>query len=239
MLVALILTCTAQAREWKVVTHWNYPPYNFVNAQQEADGLDTRLVKAVLAHLDLAHTVEFIPWKRVVNMVEKNEVDLAFQFKSTPERRKKYLLIGPLRSGKTVFAVRRDSDIRNYDSLEDLKPYTIGTNLGYSYGHEFDAAAYLTKDNGAKTNGQLIDKLLSRRFDIMIGDYHTLVYFMEKKGVRHHIRFLPKIYKEFPRYVAIPRERPENAGLFDHGLNAIRENGIYGEIMKAWETQGK
>ncbi len=77
-------------------------------------------------------------------MTEKDEADLSFQYKSKEERRQKYLLVGPLRSGKTVFAVRKDSEISDYGTLKDFEPHIIGHNFGYSYGEEFDNASYLT-----------------------------------------------------------------------------------------------
>ncbi len=167
-------------------------------------------------------------------MTENSTADIAFQFKATAERRKKYLLVGPLRTGKTVFAVRKDSPLTEFDNLADFTPYIIGVNLGYSYGDEFDNADYLKKDDGARTNSQLIKKLILKRADVIIGDQYTLAYAARKEGVYEQIRILG-IYREFPRYVAVPREKADKAGLFDHGLNAIRDNGIYDRIIKKWQ----
>lgn len=147
---------TASYAEWIIVTHANYPPYNFLNNAGEPAGLDTELVQAVMKYLNIDYTIKFVPWKRVMLLTENNQVDLSFQYKSKEERRQKYLLVGPLRSGKTVFVVRQDSEISDYGTLEDFKPYTIGHNLGYSYGKKFDNASYLKKNGGAVTDRQLI-----------------------------------------------------------------------------------
>ncbi|MCG8633469.1 MAG: transporter substrate-binding domain-containing protein [Desulfobacterales bacterium] len=219
---------------WILVTHDNYPPYNFVDETGTPAGLDTELVLAVMDYLGQGYDIKFVPWKRVVQMTEKYTADIAFQFKPTEERREKYLLVGPLRTGKTVFAVRKDSPLSKFETLADLTPYTIGVNLGYSYGDEFDNADYLKKDTGAKTNAQLIKKLIRKRADVIIGDQCTLAYAARKQAIYEQIRIL-SIYREFPRYVAVHREKAGIAGLFDHGLNAIRDNGVYDRIIEKWQ----
>lgn len=63
---------------------------------------------------------------------------------------------------------------------------------------------------------------------------YSLAYAAKKESVYEQIRFL-KVYQQFDRYVAVPKQRAANAGWFDHGLNAIRENGVYEEIIKKWQ----
>ncbi len=64
---------------------------------------------------------------------------------------------------------------------------------------------------------------------------YTLTYAAKKEGAYEQIRFLEPVYQQFDRYVAVPKQRAANAGWFDHGLNAIRENGVYEEIIEKWK----
>ncbi|MDE1465729.1 substrate-binding periplasmic protein [Spartinivicinus poritis] len=231
--IQCVLCRSIFAEKWTVVTHPNYPPYNYKDKSGQPAGLDTELVRAVLDHLKIDYKIVFVPWSRVVHMTEQNELDLAYQFKSKPERREKYLLVGPLRSGKTVFAVKKASKIKDYNGLAGLQAYSVGMNLGYSYGTAFDDARQIKK-TAVKTNEQLIEMLVLGRVEIIIGDLHTLTFAAKQMGKYNDIRFLPSIYQEFDRYVAVPKNRAANAGWFDHGLNTLRETGEYDKIMDKW-----
>ncbi|WDP90829.1 MAG: amino acid ABC transporter substrate-binding protein [Desulfobacter sp.] len=232
-ILLLVLPVTGQA-QWHLVTHINYPPFNFEDAAGNPSGLDTELVIAVMDYLHQDYTITFVPWKRVVVMVETGQADLAFQFKSTRERRAKYLLVGPLRTGRTVFAAKETSAIPAYTDLNSLKPYTIGMNLGYSYGEAFDRADYLKKDDGAGTSEQLVQKLMLNRVDLIIGDRIILAWAARELDVHNQIKIIGT-YNEFPRYVAVPKDKAHIAGWFQHGLNAIRENGTYDRIISKWK----
>lgn len=220
--------------KWIIACETDFPPYNFIDNQGNKTGLDTELISAVLKHLNVNFEIKTFPWKRVVYSLDNNYVDCAFQFVGKPERFEKYWMIGPLRSGITLFAVKKDSSIRDYTSLQDLTPYAIGYALGYSYTPEFDSALFLKKEE-LRNNTLLVNALVHNRVDLMIGDLNTLSYTAKNNGQYSEIRFLPTILKEVPRYIAFPRERKEQAELFAQGLESIKENGTYARIMKAWQ----
>ena len=159
---------------------------------------------------------------------------MAYQLKDTLERRKKFLLVGPIRAGKTVFAIKSGSDIQ-FERLEDLKFYLIGQILGYAYADEYDAANFLRKDDGAKNYQQLLRKLALGRVDLIIGDMNAIRYEAKKSCMSDEVKILPKVLKVNERYVGFHKARVEEAELFTKGLNEIRRNGEYEKILKRWE----
>lgn len=79
----LISPSVSYAEGWRIVSHPNYPPYDFEDESGQPTGLDTELVKAVMEYLNIEYSITFVPWKRVVHMTEKNALDLSFQFQSS------------------------------------------------------------------------------------------------------------------------------------------------------------
>ena len=234
--ILCIFATITYAEKWIVACDKHSPPYNFIDEAGNPSGLDTELVQAVMDYLKTDYKIKFLPWKRVVMMTDENRLDLAYQWVSKPIRFEKYLMIGPLRSGKTLFVVRKDSKIVSYTTLESLKPYRIGMIRGYSYSPEFDEASYLKKSPNAGDYKQLLQILLAeKRVNMIIGDLHSVSFTAKQLGVYEQIRFLPKVLTERQRYVAFPKQKSAKAGLFAHGLNAIRENGNYDKILKKWQ----
>ncbi len=222
-----------QAQTWKIACEEDFPPYNFLDEKKNKIGLDTEIVAAVLAYLDVKYELNVYPWKRVVNLLDTHQVHMAYQFVGSPERFSSYLLIGPIRSGFTVFFVHKDSAIQ-FNTLDDLRPYTIGTVKGFKYTNEFDQADFLKKDDSAIDNEQLVKKLAVKRVDMIIGDRDTLSFLARRAGVYDQIQLLPKVLREVPRYVGFHTSERARAGLFAHGLNAIIANGTHAQIVAKW-----
>ena len=222
----------AKAETWVVVSETHFPPYNF-NEDGKRTGMDTEIVEAVLGHIGVTPKHDSFPWNRVVNSIDHNQCDLAFQFVGKPERFKKYHMVGPHRSGLTVFAVRADSTI-TYENLEDLTGKTVGIVGGYSYTPEFDQAGFLRKDP-ARDNLLNLRKLAAGRVDLAIGDLHTMAFFAKKAGIAKRIRFLPNPLKEVPRYIAFPKRRGENAARFGKALEELMADGTIKAIIDRWQ----
>jgi len=234
-IVALVvlggIPATARAETWTIVCEDQYPPYNFIKDGVKT-GLDTEIVQAVLARIGVEEDLQVFPWSRALNMLENGAADVLYQVVGTPERRERFILVGPLRSGRTVLAARAESDIA-YQSLDDLKPYNIGVVRAFKYTAEFDDAPLnkvLSNDNQT-----LVHMLVGKHLDLIVGDYNTLTYIARSQGVLDQIKVLPLPLGEVPRYVAFPKDRRDKAERFRQGLEALRANGALDKILRRWE----
>lgn len=233
LLLAVAFTSAARAETWIVVCEENFPPYNFIKDQVKT-GIDTEIVLAVLNEIGVQADHQVYPWNRVVHMVDTGEADFAYQFVGTPERMAKYELVGPFRTGKTVFVTPAGRNL-NYNTLEDLKGLTVGIVQGFSYSQEFDSATGFTKVASATNNQTLVRMVAAGRSDAAIGDYNTLRYLAQQEGVADKIAFLPKPHKEVPRYIAFPKSKADKAERFRAGLNKLVADGTVAAILKKWE----
>lgn len=235
LLLALLITSTSLAAEpWRVVGDEQFAPYSFVTAEDDTPrGLDVELVDAVLREAKVNYDIRLSPWERVKRMLDRGEVQMAFQFAGTPLRQQQYELVGPLRSGSTVFMTTAKTALSNWKSLDDLSPYVIGQVRGYAYEENFDRAD-LARDTTAQNPRQLVSMLLAGRIDIIVGDRVQLQYFVREQRAQEQVRILPRPLIQMPRFVAFAKGDSERARQFSEALVRLRKNGTLGQIEQGW-----
>lgn len=235
LLLALLITSTSLAAEpWRVVGDEQFAPYSFVTAEDDTPrGLDVELVDAVLREAKVNYDIRLYPWERVKRMLDRGEVQMAFQFAGTPLRQQQYELVGPLRSGSTVFMTTAKTALSDWKSLDDLSPYVIGQVRGYAYEEHFDRAD-LARDTTAQNPRQLVSMLLAGRIDIIVGDRVQLQYFVREQRAQEQVRILPRPLIQMPRFVAFAKGDSERARQFSEALVRLRKNGTLGKIEQRW-----
>ena len=233
-LCLLLLPWALQAEDWKVVGDEQFAPYSFVTAENDQPrGLDVELVEAVLQEAKIPYNLRLYPWERVKRMLDRNEVAMAFQFAGTPERMQQYELVGPIRTGSTVFLTTGKTAIRDWQHLDDLLPYVLGQVRGYAYQSDFDKAE-LRRDTSAQNPRQLVSILLAGRIDIIVGDRAQLMYFVREQRAEQDVRILQRPLVEMPRYVAFAKGDRARAEQFAAALERLRQAGSLDAIYKRW-----
>jgi polar amino acid transport system substrate-binding protein len=234
LLALLALTHSLAAQPWRVVGDEQFAPYSFVTAENDTPrGLDVELVDAVLREAQVPYEIRLYPWKRVKRMLDRGEAQMAFQFAGTPQRQQQYELVGPLRSGSTVFMTTAKTAISNWQTLDDLSPYVIGQVRGYAYEENFDRAD-LARDTSAQNPRQLVSMLLAGRIDIIVGDHTQLLYFIREQRALEQVRVLPRPLIQMPRFVAFAKGDTERARQFSEALVRLRKAGKLDEIQQRW-----
>lgn len=237
LLVGLLLcfSTAALAEQWRVIADEQFAPYSFLSTGDETPmGLDVDIVSSVLSEAKVDFSVRLYPWQRVKQMLEQYEVEAAFAFAGTPERQAQYLLVGPIRSGSTVFMTTQKTAITDWQALDDLSPYIIGQIRGYAYDQAFDHAD-LSRDSSAQNPRQLVSMLLAGRIDIIVGDRTQLMYFVREQNAEKRVRILPHVLVEMPRYIAFNKNDEARAEVFADALQRIKDQGTLQAILQRWE----
>ncbi|WP_439886378.1 substrate-binding periplasmic protein [Pseudomonas sp. MBLB4123] len=231
----LALCAPSLAEPWQVVGDKQFAPYSYVAPDDDAPlGLDVELVDAVLQAAGVDYHLRLYPWLRVKAMLERGEATMAFQFAGTPERQAQYRLVGPLRTGTTVFMTTSKAALEDWRQLSDLAPYRIGQIEGYAYETAFDRAE-LRRDAIAQSPRQLVAMLLAGRFDVIVGDRTQLLYFAREQNAEQRVRVLPRPLVQMPRYVAFGQEDYQRAELFADALERLQNTGELEAIYQRWE----
>jgi polar amino acid transport system substrate-binding protein len=179
-------------------------------------------------------SISYMPWVRALQMVLNGDAEALLGAYHTPERAQRLLYTEPIGSAELVFFALKDSGIR-YQSLEDLRPYRIGTISGARYTPEFDAADFLMKE-------AVSDYVLNLR-KLLAGRVHVMV---EKRSVVEHAlaaRFasqasrvvaLDKPLTSAQFFNAFSRAMPgheRKVADFNAGLKSIAADGTLAGIM--------
>ncbi len=235
LLLLLLCGSPAPAETWRVVGDEQFAPYSFVTVDDDSPrGLDVELVQATLQEAGIDASLRLYPWARVKRMLERGEADMAFQFVGTPERRAQYQLVGPLRSGATVFMTTAKIKLDDWRTFDDFSPFVIGQVRGYAYQNDFDHAD-LARDTTAQNPRQLVSMLLAGRIDIIVGDRNQLLYFVKEQRALDRVRLLPTPLIEMPRYVAFAKGETQRAQRFAQALERLRKRGELATIQQRWE----
>lgn len=109
----------------------DYPPFNWADqASGKTMGLSVDLVKELLARAGVAaKPVQVLPWARAQVLTATNAHTCMFSTARMPEREQSYQWIGPIARNEWVLFARDDDHLKLH-SLEDARPYLIGTYLG-------------------------------------------------------------------------------------------------------------
>lgn len=232
--VFVIPSVLGSDKKWEIVSDHEFPPYNYF---QEGNwtGLDTEIVKAIFADMGVQAKFNPMPWKRAEIQLKAGLADLGYQMVFTEERNRTLELIGPFRYGETIFAVPKDSPIRNYNSIEDFRGLQVGAIRGFAYTPEFDRSTHFTL-HSLTTNEQLVMLLASRRIDVAIFDSQSLSYWMKRTGTMDKIRVLAKVYGRVPRYLGVPKGRKKEAHQVETALRRLQKNGKIDKIIGDWKS---
>lgn len=231
----LLMPCALQAEYWKVAGDEQFAPYSFVTLEDaQPRGLDVELVQAVLQAANISYNLRLYPWERVKRMLERKDVAMAFQFAGTPERMQQYELVGPIRTGSTVFMTSNRTNLTDWSELDDLSPYIIGQVRGYAYQSDFDKAD-LRRDTSAQNPRQLVAMLLAGRINLIVGDRVQLMYFVREQHAEHSVRILSTPLAEMPRYVAFTKGDHSRVEQFAAALERLRDAGTLDTIYQRWQ----
>ena len=228
-------TLPAQAETWTMVSEDDVPPFVSIDHGHKV-GLDVDLVGAVLHELGVAVEHRGVPWNRVLQLLDRCKVDLGFPFVASPEYSARYILVGPIRLGRSALVGVAGTRIE-FKDFSDLKRFVVATVQGYAYSPAFDHATGLRKDQTATSQLLLLKKLIAERDDLIAGDADTLRALAEREGLTRRIAFLPHLIEEAPRYVAFPKERADQAERFRAALERVRASGELDRILDLWHDQ--
>jgi polar amino acid transport system substrate-binding protein len=232
----LVLSATpVLAETWTMVSEDDVPPFVSIDHGHKV-GLDVDLVGAVLHEAGVEADHRGVPWNRVVQMLDRDKVDLGFPFEASPDYSARYILVGPLRLGRSALVGVAGTRIE-FKEFGDLKRFVVATVQGYQYSPDFDHAAGLRKDQTATSQTLLLKKLIAERDDLIAGDADTLKALAERDGVTRRVAFLPHLVEEAPRYVAFPKSRADKAERFRAALERVRARGDLDRILDHWHDQ--
>jgi len=105
-----------------------YPPFNML-VDKEPKGISVDILEIVLKKMDSKLTkkdIQFLPWARSYNIIQKKKNTILFSMARTKQREKLFKWAGPVGSSFVALIARKDRKIQ-IKTIEDIKKYKIGS----------------------------------------------------------------------------------------------------------------
>lgn len=217
---------------YKIATDTTFAPFEFENEKGEMVGIDPDLLKAIAEDQGFEYELVSAGFSAAVTGLEAGEYDAVIAGMSiTDERKAKYDFSEAYYDSGVGMAVLADSDITSY---EDLNGQTVAAKIGT----EGCAFAESIQDQYGFTITQFEDSS-SMYQDVLAGnsaacfeDYPVLGFEISRGvGLK-----LPLEMEEGSSYgfATLKGQNPELVEMFNTGLNNVKANGTYDEILNAY-----
>ncbi|MEK1908238.1 MAG: transporter substrate-binding domain-containing protein, partial [Pseudomonas sp.] len=211
----------------------SWPP--FTDQRLPNNGLAVDLVNTALQRA--GYTTEYVeaPWARVLYGLQQGDYDLIVSAWYSDERTHFGLFSEPYLINRIRFLQHRRTHIE-FNSLADLRPYSIAVVRGYSYSTEFDQDASLSKvpvlefAMGARM-------LAAGRVQLALEDELVAQHYLNRElsEVKSGLEFLPKPLSENGLHILVRRSHPLHQQIVDDFNRAIvqmRADGTYAQIYQ-------
>ncbi|MDD9304351.1 MAG: transporter substrate-binding domain-containing protein [Desulfobacter sp.] len=190
------MDCRRRSKAKINVVYTDWFPYT-CQRKQIPSGFEIDIFNSVIEKMNLRAAFKMLPWVRCLKYLEQGKADVLISMLKTPEReRYAYYPEEHISVSKTMFFKKSNTHIAFNGSYEELKGYTIGVILGFSYGTAFDQARYLDKDVSIDTK-MLITKLLKGRNDLAAENHAVMIAKAFQFGIKDDIQsFGPPIHTQ-------------------------------------------
>lgn len=213
-----------------------YPPFEFLNDDGVFKGFNVDILKAIGKEVGVEIYFRAMPWSEAIRAVQEGIFD-AIQGMALSARRQDifdfteaYLVVS-----HSVFVLRDRYDILTLNDLKGLKVAVQKDDISYDLinTHLGSAKTFLhyifTADQG-----EALNELIEGKVDAFIGNRLTGTYLAQKMGHIDKIRLVGQPISPQAYAIAVSRGRKQLVEIFNKGLRAIKENGVYDRICEKW-----
>lgn len=215
--------------EWPPYTGQHLPDY----------GCDSQVVTEAFSLEGITVRYEFLPWARGLLLSQNGVLDGAVEWAGTPEQqRSHYVSRDALSRQEWVFFHRKDKRLE-WNRLEDLRDYSIGLTIGYAYSDVFADLQAQQPAMFQEATSDLLNfkKLMGGRIDLFPLEKAVGQHLMAKEltpAEQERIAMDHRSLAEFSPRLLLSRAVQTNQQrmqLFDQGLEKLKANGRYRQIM--------
>lgn len=213
-----------------VTTEPAFPPFVYLNSENQLVGFDVDLMNEVARRLDLGIDYAYIPFDGLFATLEAETADAAVNaITITAARDESIDFSRPYFQSGLAIAVR--SNETRINALEDLAGRKVAVKLGTT-GAELAAqvpnAQLVTFDSAEKA---LID-LSKGNVDAVIKDEPTTRGMLEQANI-DNVRLLADLLTEEYYGIGLPPGSP-NKSFIDQALNDMIADGTYERLYRKW-----
>lgn len=214
-----------------VGTDATFQPFEYKNAQNEYEGFDIDLVRAVATELG-AEKVEFVDtdFKGLIPGLQGKKFDMIVSaMYITDERKQTIAFSQPYYPGGLTIMVNKDNE--TIKSADDLKGKKVSVQIGTKSAKFLKESYPEAKLVEVEKNVEMFLELESGRVDAVVtGMPAAKVYAKQNDKVKV---LDVELTQEFYGY-GVRKENQEFVKAVDGALKSLKDNGKHEEIVKKW-----
>jgi polar amino acid transport system substrate-binding protein len=223
---------TTSDKKYTIATDTTFAPFEFQNADGEFVGIDVDILAAIAEDQGFKYELKSLGFDAAVQAVESGQADgMIAGMSITDERKQTFDFTTPYYESGTSFAVLENSDVQ---SLEDLEGKSVAVKTG-TQGAEL--AAELAGQYGFTVN--TFDDSPNMYQDVVAGNSAAAVEDTPVMGYAIsqglELRMIGEKMSPAPYGFAVLKgQNPELIEMFNAGLENIKANGTYDEILATY-----
>ena len=210
----------------------SFPPFTYQEGEEVFKGLHVEITAGALSMAGIDFEVKGYPWKRLVLLADRAELDLAVPFRHKPERFEKYNMVGPFTEtgSRTFFFGRNNSEIK-WDRLPDLTGFVIGLIDGFAYPESVEQAVYLDyyRFNGSTQKLALMLRL--KRIDLLVSDETVFWDSVRRAELERAFKPVGEPLDRVMRYAVVPKPKTDLAVRVQTAFDAFMQTEAYRDIL--------
>ncbi len=223
-----------------------YPPYNFVDKNDNITGQSTDIVRAIMEKTGTQANIEVMPLSQGLALAEKGPNVVIYSLNRTPQRENLFKWVGPIGSYEQAFYARAGSATAAkalfYSQLEDFKKVgSIGVYQGDA-GAQFLASQGFTNLDYSLTDADALKKLMDGTVDLWLGNKDGLAITAAQAGVNPEDLFMvPTVVIQADLYIAFSKDVPDSTvTAWQTALDELKQERdidyktAYEKIMAKW-----
>jgi len=252
ILAGIITSCAStgpkaklnQVKKTFIFVTEEYPPFEYMNIDDEFDGLDVKIIQAAAKMADVQVVFKMMPFDECMNMVKNGMADGIFSITHSKERE------DFLRFPKTNLSAEKNVILTSPEfkkqiySLSDLSGVMIGVVDGYVYTPEFDNYNECQKIK-FKSQSDLVKGLVDGKVPMILSSEQPAKYYLdmyktiytEKKSLIEKVAVQPYHLGIEPLYIGISKASSKSDvafRAFSDALMMLQENGEMVSIKKKY-----
>ena len=181
-----IFSMSTYALEGKEQVNINFvtfidPPYIFGPKEPDKQGLVEVIFENLMLYTGISYSIQIMPAKRAEIYAQTTKNTCVFPIEKSQEREVFFSWVSPIIVSKQGFFTIPDQPSIFLQTLEDAKPYRIGSYLGSSIG-EYLASFNYQVDFATKNEANIL-KLQAKRIDLWASDILTAAHISKHSGI--------------------------------------------------------